>query len=130
VVDLGPEPPFFHGRLRTVSKSSCERAPAGPAFSPPDEEFTMATRRTTSSKRERERNKQAKAAAKRERRQDRANETESEAMAFDENTASTDELIERIAAMHEQYDAGQISFEAFDEEKTELMALLTARLSE
>ena len=91
----------------------------------------MATRRTTSSKRERERNKQAKAAAKRERRQDRANDdTESGAMEFDENTASTDELIERIAAMHEQYDAGQISFEAFDEEKTELMALLTARLSE
>jgi hypothetical protein len=91
----------------------------------------MATRRTTSSKRERERNKQAKAAAKRERRQDRANDdTESEAIVFDENTATTDELIERIAAMHEQYDAGQISFEAFDEEKTELMALLTARLSE
>jgi hypothetical protein len=91
----------------------------------------MATRRTTSSKRERERNKQAKAAAKRERRQDRANDdTESGAMEFDENTATTDELIERIAAMHEQYDAGQITFEAFDEEKTELMALLTARLSE
>jgi hypothetical protein len=89
----------------------------------------MATRRTTSSKRERERNKQAKAAAKRERRQDRT-ETESEAMEFDENTATTDELIERIAAMHEQYDAGEISFEAFDEEKTELTALLTARLSE
>jgi hypothetical protein len=89
----------------------------------------MATRRTTSSKRERERSKQAKAAAKRERRQDRS-ETESETMAFDENTATTDELIERIAAMHEQYDAGQLSFEAFDEEKTELMALLTARLSE
>ena len=32
--------------------------------------------------------------------------------------------------MHEQYDAGQITFEAFDEEKAELMALLTARLSE
>jgi len=32
--------------------------------------------------------------------------------------------------MHEQYDAGQLSFEAFDEEKSELMELLTARLSE
>ena len=91
----------------------------------------MATRRTTSSKRERERSKQAKAAAKRERRQDRSTETdEPDFSAFDENTATTDELIERIAAMHEQYDAGQITFEAFDEEKTELMALLTARLSE
>ena len=91
----------------------------------------MATRRTTSSKRERERSKQAKAAAKRERRQDRSVETDEPGLsAFDENTATTDELIERIAAMHEQYDAGQITFEAFDEEKTELMALLTARLSE
>jgi len=92
----------------------------------------MATRRTTSSKRERERNKQAKAAAKRERRQGGATDVESDddAPSFDENTASTDELIERIAAMHEQYDAGEITFEAFDEEKTELMALLTARLSE
>ena len=91
----------------------------------------MATRRTTSSKRERERSKQAKAAAKRERRQDRSTEEDgSKLPEFDENSATTDELIERIAAMHEQYDAGQISFEAFDEEKSELMALLTARLSE
>ena len=90
----------------------------------------MATRRTTSSKRERERSKQAKAAAKRERRQDRSPDDETNLPEFDENSATTDELIERIAAMHEQYDAGQLSFEAFDEEKSELMALLTARLSE
>jgi hypothetical protein len=90
----------------------------------------MATRRTTSSKRERERSKQAKAAAKRERRQSRTDEDGTEGPEFDENSATTDELIERIAAMHEQYDAGKMSFEDFDEEKTELMALLTARLSE
>ena len=91
----------------------------------------MATRRTTSSKRERERSKQAKAAAKRERRQSKGEDEDgTEGPEFDENTATTDELIERIAAMHEQYDAGEISFEDFDEEKTELMALLTARLSE
>ena len=90
----------------------------------------MATRRTTSNKRERERSKQAKAAAKRERRLDKSPDEDGEAVEFDENSATTEELIERIAAMHEQYDDGQISFEAFDEEKTELMALLTARLSE
>ena len=90
----------------------------------------MATRRTTSNKRERERSKQAKAAAKRERRLDKSPDDDTEAVEFDENSATTEELIERIAAMHEQYDDGQISFEAFDEEKTELMALLTARLSE
>ncbi|MDQ1381655.1 MAG: hypothetical protein QOG65_1593 [Actinomycetota bacterium] len=91
----------------------------------------MATRRTTSNKRERERSKQAKAAAKRERRLDKSPDDESEdAVEFDENSATTDELIERIAAMHEKYDDGQMTFEDFDEEKTELMALLTARLSE
>jgi hypothetical protein len=90
----------------------------------------MATRRTTSNKRERERSKQAKAAAKRERRQDKSPDEEGEVVEFDENSATTEELIERIAAMHEQYDDGQITFEAFDEEKSELMALLTARLSE
>jgi hypothetical protein len=91
----------------------------------------MATRRTTSNKRERERSKQAKAAAKRERRLDKSpDEDGEEAVEFDENSATTDELIERIAAMHEKYDDGQMTFEDFDEEKTELMALLTARLSE
>jgi hypothetical protein len=91
----------------------------------------MATRRTTSNKRERERSKQAKAAAKRERRLDKSPDEDGEdVVEFDENSATTDELIERIAAMHEKYDDGQMSFEDFDEEKTELMALLTARLSE
>jgi hypothetical protein len=91
----------------------------------------MATRRTTSNKRERERSKQAKAAAKRERRLDKSPDEDGEdAVEFDENSATTDELIERIAAMHEKYDDGQMTFEDFDEEKTELMALLTARLSE
>jgi hypothetical protein len=91
----------------------------------------MATRRTTSNKRERERSKQAKAAAKRERRLDKSPDDETEdAIEFDENSATTDELIERIAAMHEKYDDGQMTFEDFDEEKSELMALLTARLSE
>lgn len=90
----------------------------------------MATRRTTSNKRERERSKQAKATAKRERRLDKSPDENEEVVEFDENSATTEELIERIAKMHEKYDDGQISFEAFDEEKAELMELLTARLSE
>ena len=53
----------------------------------------MATRRTTSNKRERERSKQAKAAAKRERRLDKSPDDESEdVVEFDENSATTDEL--------------------------------------
>jgi hypothetical protein len=90
----------------------------------------MATRRTTSNKRERERSKQAKATAKRERRLDKSPDENEDAVEFDENSATTEELIERIAKMHEKYDDGQISFEAFDEETAELMELLTARLSE
>ncbi len=90
----------------------------------------MATRRTTSNKRERERSKQAKATAKRERRQDKSPDENEDVVEFDENSATTEELIERIAAIHERFEAEQISFEDFDEEKTELMALLTARLSE
>ena len=90
----------------------------------------MATRRTTSNKRERERSKQAKATAKRERRQDKSPDDNEDVVEFDENSATTEELIERIAAIHERFEAEQISFEDFDEEKTELMALLTARLSE
>jgi len=59
----------------------------------------MATRRTTSNKRERERSKQAKATAKRERRQDKSPDDDAgTGPEFDENSATTDQLIERIAA--------------------------------
>jgi hypothetical protein len=129
VGDLGLGPPFFHHWLTTLSIILRARA-GGRCALAADEETTMATRRTTSNKRERERSKQAKATAKRERRLDKSPDEDVETIEFDENSATTEELIERIAAMHEQYDAGQITFEAFDEEKSELMALLTARLSE
>ena len=92
----------------------------------------MATRRTTSNKRERERSKQAKAAAKRERRLDKSpdEETAKTRSSSTRTRRRPRSSIERIAAMHEKYDDGQMTFEAFDEEKSELMALLTARLSE
>jgi hypothetical protein len=91
----------------------------------------MATRRTTSDKRQRERAKQAKAAAKRERRQDRSTDTElddSEPSAEDELT--TEQLVERIEALHSNYDAGTVSFEDFDEQKNALLDRIALRLAE
>ncbi len=91
----------------------------------------MATRRTTSDKRQRERAKQAKAAAKRERRQDRSTDAElddSEPSAVDELT--TEQLVERIEALHSNYDAGTVSFEDFDEQKNALLDRIALRLAE
>ena len=70
----------------------------------------MATRRTTSDKRQRERAKQAKAAAKRERRQERSS-------GGGEDTV-------------DETDAGELSFEDFDEQKSELVDRIALRLAQ
>jgi len=91
----------------------------------------MATRRTTFDKLQRERAKKAKAAAKRERRQDRSSEDGSEGsdveldLAAAEEQLSPGELLERIEAVHERFAAGQMSFEDFEEQKTELLTRLS-----
>ena len=90
----------------------------------------MATRRTTSDKRQREREKQAKAAAKRERRQERAQGTFDEPEARDEDELSTEQLLARIEALHADYDAGSLSFEDFDLQKAELLDRIALRLAE
>jgi len=91
----------------------------------------LATRRTTFDKRERERAKQAKAAAKRARRQDKSEDdpevTTSEGGGGEFTTES---LLKRIEALHEDYDAGRISFEDFDEQKSELVDRLAICLAE
>jgi hypothetical protein len=92
----------------------------------------LATRRTTFNKRERERSKQAKAAAKRARRQDKTTEDD-ELDVTEQSSAggeSTETLLKRIEALHEDYDAGRISFEDFDEQKSELVDKLAICLSE
>jgi hypothetical protein len=92
----------------------------------------MATRRTTSDKRQRERAKQAKAAAKRERRQERSSggneDTGDEARPAEE--LSTEQLLERIETLHAAYDAGELSFEDFDEQKSELVDRIALRLAQ
>ena len=87
----------------------------------------MATRRTTFDKLQRERAKKAKAAAKRERRQEKGGDEEGD---VDLDLASVEELspaelLQRIEAVHQRYAAEQISFEEFEEQKTELLTRLS-----
>jgi hypothetical protein len=88
----------------------------------------MATRRTTFDKLQRERAKKAKAAAKRERRQERGEGDESGDIDVDlgaEEELTPGQLLERIEAVHQRYAAEQISFEEFEEQKTELLTRLS-----
>ena len=90
----------------------------------------MATRRTTFDKRERERSKQAKAAAKRARRQDKSDDPEITTSEGNDGGFTTESLLKRIEELHEEYDAGRISFEDFDEQKSELVDRLAICLAE
>jgi hypothetical protein len=89
----------------------------------------MATRRTTFDKLQRERAKKAKAAAKRERRQERSSEDggdiDVDVDLAAEEQLSPGELLARIEAVHERFAAGQMSFEDFEEQKTELLTRLS-----
>lgn len=87
----------------------------------------MATRRTTFDKLQRERAKKAKAAAKRERRQERSDGTDHDVDVdlVAEEQLSPGELLARIEAVHERYANEQISFEEFEEQKTELLTRLS-----
>ncbi|MDQ1521320.1 MAG: hypothetical protein QOI55_2393 [Actinomycetota bacterium] len=86
----------------------------------------MATRRTTFDKLQRERAKKAKAAAKRERRQEKGGEEgDVDLDLASEEQLSPGELLERIETVHQRYAAKQISFEEFEEQKTELLTRLS-----
>lgn len=89
----------------------------------------MAGQRSSFGKLQRDRDKKAKAAAKRTRRQDGADDsasTEADASpaAVNGRQLSTAELLERIAEIHQQFDAGTISYELFEETKADLMGRL------
>jgi hypothetical protein len=89
----------------------------------------MATRRTTSDKRQRERAKQAKAAAKRARRQEKTSD-ETVETSTDDDAATTEQLLERIEALHASFDAGTLPFEEFEEQRSELVDQLAIRLAQ
>lgn len=89
----------------------------------------MAGQRSSFGKLQRDRDKKAKAAAKRSRRQDGTDESASAeqdepAASANGHQLSTPELLERIAEIHQQFDAGTISYELFEETKADLMSRL------
>jgi hypothetical protein len=91
----------------------------------------MSAQRTSFGKLERDRNKKARAAAKRERRQGRASETDaapegsgSSATGSDSDRADSSEVLEHLAAVHERFEDGAISYEELEERKAELLARL------
>lgn len=92
----------------------------------------MAASRTTFEKLQRDRAKQAKAAAKREKRMQRTAEATDETP-IDVNAVSSEpgeelsaaQLLELVEKLHKQFEDEVISFEEFEDQKTELMARLT-----
>lgn len=92
----------------------------------------MAGQRSSFGKLQRDRDKKAKAAAKRVRRQegpDAADDNGTDAAtgvpSEGSRQPSTADLLERIAEIHQQFDAGVISYEQFEETKADLMSRLS-----
>lgn len=85
----------------------------------------MAKRRTTYGKLERDRAKKAKAAAKRERRQERTQAADEEVAEESPTppgpTLPEEEVLDRLARIHEQFDEGQLTFDQFEEAKASLL---------
>ena len=88
----------------------------------------MSAQRTSFGKLERDRNKKARAAAKRERRQGRASESdaapEDSGSVANSSRADSAEVLEHLAAIHERFEEGAISYEELEERKAELLARL------
>lgn len=90
----------------------------------------MGASRTSFEKLQRDRAKKAKAAAKREKRLDKdAEPTEDEVLETAELTPGqeipADQLLKMVADLHQQFEDDEITFEEFEDRKTELFALLT-----
>ena len=93
----------------------------------------MGAQRTSFEKLQRDRAKKAKAAAKREKRQGGEVDApvdiiddEATPLAGDDHDGelSASELLDRVEALHRRFEAKQITFEEFEEEKAELMRRL------
>ncbi len=87
----------------------------------------MAVQRTSFEKLQRDRAKKAKAMAKRERRLERGTEQpddEAPAPLVDGQELSAPELLAQIEQIHKEFDAGDLSFEDFEERKADLLSRL------
>jgi hypothetical protein len=93
----------------------------------------MGASRTSFEKLQRDRAKKAKAAAKREKRLDKtepmqdleAAETTDALSLAPGQEIPADQLLRMVAELHQQFESEEISFEEFEDRKTELFALLS-----
>jgi hypothetical protein len=83
----------------------------------------MAKARATFAKRERDRAKRERADMKRERRAERAAESE-ETPDEPVDTSGNDRILEAVAALHERFEAGELTMDDFEEQRAELMSRL------
>jgi hypothetical protein len=72
--------------------------------------------------------KTAKANAKRARRDARA-DAETEAPAVDTDGSSADELVERLRELHDAFEDNRMSFEEFDEARTDLVDRIAIKMA-
>jgi hypothetical protein len=85
----------------------------------------MATQRTSFAKLQRERDRQARATAKRDRRLRGPDEAEPTGLPETlPDTLSAAELLKLVEAVHKQFEAGEIDFDAFEEAKRDLLSRL------
>lgn len=89
----------------------------------------MATSRTSFQKLQRDRAKKEKQIAKRDRRLDKppedGDETIDLALIPEGEEIPPDQLLKMVAEIHEQFEAGTLTFEEFEERKTELFARIS-----
>ena len=90
----------------------------------------MGASRTSFEKLQRDRAKKAKAAAKREKRLDKTDEPDETEVLDPSQLAPgeeipADQLLKMVADLHQQFEDDEISFEEFEDRKTELFALLS-----
>jgi hypothetical protein len=90
----------------------------------------VTTQRSTFAKLQRERAKKAKAAAKREKRFDRGGEGEDGEIVLDDAPTTptvqynTEDTIRALDELHAKFEDKQISYDDFEERKTELLSRL------
>ncbi len=87
----------------------------------------MATGRSSFAKRQRDMAKKARAAAKREKRLDKSDFNEDPAIeeSTQNSTMSNDDVMDKVADLHQRYEDGQMDFETFDEQRSALMAQIS-----
>lgn len=89
----------------------------------------MGASRTSFEKLQRDRAKKAKAAAKREKRLDKDGPVDDELLDPSQlapgEEIPADQLLKMVAELHQQFEDDEITFEEFEDRKTELFALLS-----